>query len=301
MQRLGMEKGEAIENKWVTRAIENAQRKVEAHNFDMRKHLLEYDDVANEQRKVIYQQRAELLEADDIHETIEAIRVDVAEGLISTYIPPGSLDEQWDIDGLTSALEADFGLALPLKDWLEQDSDLHEETLRERIEQELTASAQVKEETVGSEVMRRIEKDIMLQVLDNHWKEHLAAMDYLRQGIGLRGYAQKNPKQEYKREAFEMFQGLLERIKHDVVSFLMRVQVRSAEEVEAMEAQKREQEQMQFAHPQAQSALAAAGGEPDEPEERPQTYRREGKKIGRNDPCWCGSGKKFKQCHGKLS
>ena len=303
MQRLGMQEGEAIENKWVTRAIENAQRKVEAHNFDIRKQLLEYDDVANDQRKVVYEQRTELLESDDVADAIVAIREDVIDDTISQYIAPGSMDEQWDIDGLREVLNAEFGLDLPIQDWLEQDADLHEEGLRERIQEEAAKLVATKEERLGPSVMRRIEKDLMLQILDNHWKEHLAAMDYLRQGIGLRGYAQKNPKQEYKREAFEMFQAMLERIKHDVISMLMRIQLPSEEQLAVFEEQQRETQkarQMEFQHAEAQSALSTeAEGEPGEQAEQP--FRREGRKIGRNDPCWCGSGKKFKQCHGKLS
>ncbi|MBD3619868.1 MAG: preprotein translocase subunit SecA [Chromatiales bacterium] len=302
MQRLGMQEGEAIENKWVTRAIENAQRKVEAHNFDIRKQLLEYDDVANDQRKVVYQQRAELLESEDIHEAIVAIRLDVIDETISLYIAPGSMDEQWDIPGLSAVLNDDFGLDLPIQEWLDQEADLHEEALRERIQAEAEGVLSAKEERLGAETMRRIEKDLMLQVLDNHWKEHLAAMDYLRQGIGLRGYAQKNPKQEYKREAFEMFQAMLERIKHDVIAMLMRIHIPSAEELAAYEARQREAQkarEMEFQHAEAQSALAGGpGGEEETPD---QPYRREGRKVGRNDPCWCGSGKKFKHCHGKLS
>ena len=302
MQRLGMQEGEAIENKWVTRAIENAQRKVEAHNFDIRKQLLEYDDVANDQRKVVYQQRAELLESEDIHEAIVAIRQDVIDETINLYIAPGSMDEEWDIPGLSAALNDDFGLDLPIQEWLEQEADLHEEALRERIQAEAEGVLSAKEERLGAETMRRIEKDLMLQVLDNHWKEHLAAMDYLRQGIGLRGYAQKNPKQEYKREAFEMFQAMLERIKHDVIAMLMRIHIPSAEELAAYEARQREAQQareMEYRHAEAQSALAGGpGGGEETPDQQP--YRREGRKIGRNDPCWCGSGKKFKHCHGKL-
>jgi preprotein translocase subunit SecA len=308
MQRLGMQEGEAIENKWVTKAIENAQRKVEAHNFDMRKHLLQYDDVANEQRKLVYQQRAELLESEDIAETIEGIREDVIDSLISVHIPPGSIDEEWDPVALAEALESEFGLSLDIKGWLDADPDLDEEALRARVQEAVTAVAREKEEQLGADVLRRLEKDVMLQVLDNHWKEHLAAMDYLRQGIGFRGYAQKNPEREYKREGFEMFQAMLDRIRHDVISLLMRVRVRGTEEIAELEARSRAPQDMQFVHSQAQSALdapaaqAAAGGgaAADAVAERPQTFRRDGRKIGRNEPCWCGSGKKFKQCHGKL-
>jgi len=300
MQKLGMQEGESIEHPWVTKAIENAQRKVEAHNFDIRKHLLEYDDVANDQRKVIYQQRAELMESEDIAENIEAILHDVVDNVISAHIPRGSLEEQWDVPGLTESLKNEFGTQLDLQAWLDKDPDLHEETLRDRIQDEIRAVIKAKEQVIGSEMMRRFEKDVMLQILDHTWKEHLAAMDYLRQGIGLRGYAQKNPKQEYKREAFEMFQQMLERIKHDVVSVLTRFQVQSEQELAAMEAERQKQQQMQFKHEEATSALStdeqAAGAEKKE-----QPFRREGRKIGRNEPCPCGSGKKYKQCHGKLS
>lgn len=299
MQRLGMQEGEAIENAWVTKAIENAQRKVEAHNFDIRKNLLEYDDVANDQRKVVYEQRRELLETEDISETLEAVRRDVLEGVISQYIPQGSIEEQWDVPGLTHVLEQDFGLVLDIAGWLEREDDLHEETLRERIHQHAADAYKVKEDKVGAETMRRIEKDVMLQVLDSHWKEHLAAMDYLRQGIGLRGYAQRNPKQEYKREAFEMFEALLTRIKHDVTALLMRVQVRSPEDAEALERQQRAAAgaDMRYQHSQPESVLhKPEAGEGEEA----QPFRRETPKVGRNDPCWCGSGKKFKHCHGKL-
>jgi preprotein translocase subunit SecA len=299
MQKLGMEEGEAIEHPWVTKAIENAQRKVEAHNFDIRKHLLEYDDVANDQRKVVYQQRAELLETEDISDAIQAILHDVVEGVINAHIPPGSLEEQWDVAGLTEALESQFGLRLPIKDWLDKDESLHEGTLRERIQEEIVRYYQDKERAIGAEMMRRLEKDVMLQILDHHWKEHLAAMDYLRQGIGLRGYAQKDPKQEYKREAFEMFQQMLERIKRDVVSVLTRVQVRSEQELEVMEEQDRRQQAMEFQHADAQNPLSPA--EEAAAADKVQPYRREGRKIGRNEPCFCGSGKKFKHCHGRLA
>ncbi|MEJ2060764.1 MAG: preprotein translocase subunit SecA [Gammaproteobacteria bacterium] len=309
MQRLGMQRGEAIENKWVTRAIENAQRKVEAYNFDIRKNLLEYDDVANDQRRVIYEQRNELLEQEDIAETIAAIRSDVLTGVIDEFVPPGSLDEQWDIPALTDALEREFGLSLDLADWLEKDDHLDEEGLRERIQAEFDKLVAEREAQLGPEIMRRIEQDVMLQVLDSHWKEHLAAMDHLRQGIGLRGYAQVDPKREYKREAFLMFEEMLNRIKHDVVSLLMHIQVRSEDDLSFMEAQSRAQPQMQFAHPEASSAYGAGEPEPvppgmmPEPEDAaaPQPFRREAPKIGRNDPCWCGSGKKFKHCHGRLA
>jgi len=303
MQKLGMQEGEAIENALVSRAIENAQRKVEGHNFDIRKNLLEYDDVANDQRKVIYEQRRDLLEAEDVHEMVESIRQDVVEALVDQYVPPGSLDEQWEIAKLSDAIEADFGVRLDIQGWLDADNRMDEEALRERIVAEVQSVARAKEEEFGAELMRHIEQDVMLQVLDSEWKEHLSEMDYLRQGIGLRGYAQKNPKQEYKREAFERFENMLERIKHEIASTLMRIRIRSPEDVNLMEAQLQQQPPMEFQHAEAQSALQVeeelAGT--DEQQGAQQPYRREGEKIGRNDPCWCGSGKKFKHCHGKLS
>ncbi|MBA2491207.1 MAG: preprotein translocase subunit SecA [Gammaproteobacteria bacterium] len=305
MQRLGMKEGESIEHPWVTRAIENAQRKVEAHNFDIRKHLLEYDDVANDQRKVVYQQRNELMEADDISDSIAAIRQDVVNGVISQYIPPGSIEEQWDVPGLTEAIEREFGRPMAIQRWLDEDQSLHEEPLRERILAEITGIYTDKEQLIGAQAMRRFERDVMLQILDGHWKDHLAAMDYLRQGIGLRGYAQKNPKQEYKREAFEMFQQMLEQIKHAVVSILTRVQVRSEQQLDELERENRQTPAMQYQHADAGSALhpvSDASPEAAEPATAPahQPYRRQGRKVGRNEPCWCGSGKKFKQCHGRL-
>ncbi len=313
MQKLGMEKGEAIEHPWVSRAIENAQRKVEAHNFDIRKHLLEFDDVANDQRKVIYAQRNELMEADDISDSIRSMRVDVVNNVVSEFIPPGSLEEQWDVEGLERAIEQEFGSKMPIREWLEADAELHEETLRERILGRLEEEYAAKEAAVGEQVARQFEKAVMLQVLDNLWKEHLAAMDYLRQGIHLRGYAQKNPKQEYKREAFEMFSTLLERIKHEVISILSKVQVRAEEDVERVEAQRRQQMpsrlNLQHAEAPPAEALAAAGEIPpeevgaigEEAGERPAPFVREGRKVGRNEPCPCGSGKKYKHCCGRLS
>jgi preprotein translocase subunit SecA len=302
MQKLGMQKGEAIEHPWVTKAIENAQRKVEAQNFSIRKNLLEFDDVANDQRKVIYEQRNELMAASDISETIGTIRYDVVNAVISSYVPPGSLDEQWDIPGLEEALLQEYGQQLEVGRWLEEDHELHEETLRERILGELEKAYTEKERLAGPEVMRHFEKAIMLQVLDAAWKEHLAAMDYLRQGIHLRGYAQRNPKQEYKREAFEMFTALLDRIKHDVIGILSKVQVRAETDVQAVEEQRRSRAPMQFQHAKA---TAMAGNAEDAPaegrEEQQQTpFVRQGRKIGRNEPCPCGSGKKYKQCHGRL-
>jgi preprotein translocase subunit SecA len=301
MQKLGMQEGEAIEHPWVTKAIENAQRKVEGHNFDIRKQLLEYDDVANDQRKVIYEQRNELMATDDVSDTIKAIRHDVVNSIIDAYIPPHSLDEQWDIPGLEEALEKEFGQQMPVGRWLEEDSTLHEETLRKRIVDEMEARHREKEEQAGAQVLRHFEKAVMLQVLDSQWKEHLAAMDYLRQGIHLRGYAQKNPKQEYKREAFELFSQMLDQIKHEVISILSKVQVRAEEDVEAVEAQRRRAAPMQFEHAEMSAMQGGAEDSEVEGEQQQAPFVREGRKVGRNEPCPCGSGKKFKHCHGKLT
>ncbi len=299
MRKLGMAPGEAIEHPWVSRAIENAQRKVEARNFDIRKQLLEFDDVANDQRKVVYEQRNDLLDTADISETIHAIREDVVERVINEYIPPQSLDEMWDIPGLEQRLQADFGVELPIGQWLKDDKKLFEEKLRERIQQDVGAAYALKEQMVGPQVLRQFEKAIMLQSLDSHWKEHLAAMDHLRQGINLRGYAQKNPKQEYKREAFELFTTMLENLKLDVIGILSRVQVRAAEDVDAVEEQRRKADQVphQYQHAEAEHV----GGELPEGVRGATPVYRDGAKVGRNDPCPCGSGKKYKQCHGQLS
>jgi len=297
MQRLGMEDGEAIEHPWVSKAIENAQRKVEGHNFDMRKQLLEYDDVANDQRKVIYTQRNELMAMDDISESINTIRDDVVNNIINAYIPPHSMEEQWDLEGLEDAIEGDFGTKADVRTWLKEDSTLHEESLRTKILDSVIAAYNEKEREAGSETMRHIEKAVMLQVLDSQWKEHLAMMDQLRQGIHLRGYAQKNPKQEYKRESFEMFTDMLERIKHEVVTILSRVQVRSDEEIAAMEEQRRQQSsEIEYQH-----ANASAMGNEEASDEEHVPFVRDERKVGRNEPCPCGSGKKYKQCHGKLN
>ncbi len=299
MQRLGMEKGQAIEAGLVSKSIENAQRKVEAHNYDIRKHLLEYDDVANDQRKVVYSQRNDLLEVDDIKETIDAIREDVVDAMFASHIPPGSVDEQWDVDGLYKQLYTDFGLDLPINQWLASDKNLHEESLRDRIQEQVGAFLQQKEDMIGAPNMRRLERDVMLHVLDGEWKEHLAAMDYLRQSVGLRGYAQKNPKQEYKREAFEMFEQLLERIKHDVVAFLMRIQLQEPQQAMA-ELEEHPEQPLEFSHPDAGSSFAD-DEEVVDAVVGTDSYQREGAKVGRNDPCPCGSGKKYKNCHGALS
>ena len=298
MQKLGMEKGEAIEHRMVSNAIEKSQRKVEGRNFDMRKQLLEYDDVANDQRTVVYDQRNELMSTDDIADVITNVRAEVVDSAIDSFIAPQSLAEQWDVSGLESELEKQFGMALPVQEWLDGDDRLEEEGLRTRIQTLLSESYQSKTEVVGAETIRGFEKQVMLQVIDSRWKEHLATMDMLRQGIHLRGYAQKNPKQEYKRESFDLFQQLLFAIKEDVIRILSHVQVRSPAEVEAEERQKREQAQaaMQFRHEQAQTA-----GQQQQREATPKNPAIPSFKVGRNEPCPCGSGKKYKQCHGKLS
>jgi len=302
MRRFGWEKGEALEHKMVSRAIENAQRKVEGRNFDMRKQLLEYDDVANDQRKVIYEQRNELMSTEDISETIEAIRYDVVQDTISQYIPPQSIEEQWDVPGLEERIKQDFLIELPISTWLDEDEQLNEDKLRDKIIDSVTATYKEKEEMVGTDVLRHFEKAVMLQTLDNSWKEHLGAMDHLRQGIHLRGYAQKNPKQEYKREAFELFTEMLDSIKSEVTSILAKVQVRNQEDVEAVEEQRRGSSgsDVNYQHAEA-SAMAGEETQQGAPQGDVSTFVREGEKVGRNDPCPCGSGKKFKQCHGKLS
>ncbi|PKO94004.1 MAG: preprotein translocase subunit SecA [Betaproteobacteria bacterium HGW-Betaproteobacteria-1] len=300
MERLKMPEGEAIEHPWVTRAIENAQRKVEGRNFDIRKQLLEYDDVANDQRRVIYQQRNELLEAVDIKETIEAMRNDVLSETIATYIPPESVEEQWDVPALERALSSDFGLDLPLQKMLEDNPDLHEETLRERVFDAAAEAYAAKEELASADVMRQFERAVMLQSIDNHWREHLAALDHLRQGIHLRSYAQKNPKQEYKREAFNLFSALLDTVKREVTQVTMMVKVRTEADVEAVE-KPAEVENVQYQHASYDEALGAAEGDEADAGAPAQPFERQGIKVGRNDPCPCGSGKKYKQCHGKLS
>lgn len=308
MKALGMQSGEAIEHRMVTNAIEKAQRKVEGRNFDMRKQLLEFDDVANEQRKVIYHMRNNLLVAEDIGETIAEFREEVLGAAIDQHIPPQSLPEQWDIAGLEAALQGDFGVQLPLQQWLDEDDKLHEEALRERILKALLAAYREKEEIAGAEALRTFEKQILLRVLDDLWKDHLSTMDHLRHGIHLRGYAQKNPKQEYKRESFELFQSLLESIKRDAIRVLSHVQVRREDPAEEEERLRREAEalarRMQFQHATA-SALAPQTEDGDlEVVEEPQAGAvpvRPEPKIGRNEPCPCGSGKKYKHCHGQLN
>lgn len=304
MKTLGMEQGEAIEHRMVTNAIEKAQKKVEGRNFDVRKQLLEYDDVANDQRQLIYNQRNELIETEDISGTVEALWDDVVNQVVDGFIPPHSLEEQWDVVGLEQALQTEFGSKQSVQQWLDDEDDLHEEPLRERIVANIRAEYDEKCKEFG-EGIRIFEKQIMLQILDNLWKEHLAAMDYLRQGIHLRAYAQKQPKQEYKREAFELFEELLSNVKFEVIKFLARVQFQSTEDMQAIEQRRREEEarkKMNFQKADAQSLNGGSGEESGQQAAAPATpFVRQEKKVGRNEPCPCGSGKKYKACHGKLS
>ena len=303
MQKVGMERGEAIESGMVTNSIERAQRKVEGRNFDIRKQLLEYDDVANDQRQIIYSQRDQLLDGDDVAEMITNIRADVIHSGIDRFIPPMSVEEQWDISGLEQYLKTEFAQELPVASWLEEDTNLHEETLRERIIGSVQSTYDEKGSLIG-DAMRQIEKQVMLQVLDGLWKDHLQTMDQLRQGIHLRAYANKNPKQEYKREAFELFEALLERLKQEVVRILSHLQIKRQDEAELIEQKRREEaerQQLAFQHAQA-SALPEAEQESAQQAEAPQQPMvRDTPKVGRNDPCPCGSGKKYKQCHGALN
>ncbi|WP_250656842.1 preprotein translocase subunit SecA [Alkalimarinus coralli] len=304
MQALGMQKGEAIEHRMVSNAIEKAQRKVEGRNFDIRKSLLEYDDVANDQRRVVYEQRNEVMSNDDISEMINAIREDVIDDVVSGFIPPQSLEEQWDIAGLEKHLESEMAISLPVQKWLDEDDNLHEETLRNKIRDAVIAAYKDKEASAGADVMRNFEKQIFLQILDTLWKEHLASMDNLRRGIHLRGYAGKNPKQEYKRESFELFNNLLSALKHDVVRVLCHVQVQSKDEIEKIEQKRREAlaHQMEAAKTQHEEG-SAMPAEEKTGEEQPhaEPFVRDGRKVGRNEACPCGSGKKYKQCHGKIA
>ncbi|MEO6518773.1 MAG: preprotein translocase subunit SecA, partial [Pseudoxanthomonas sp.] len=307
MKLIGMKEDDVIEDRLVSRQIEKAQRKVEAHNFDIRKNLLDFDDVNNDQRKVIYNQRDELLDAESVKENIEGIRGDVVEDLVAKFVPPNSIDEQWDLPGLEQELAVEAGLSLPVTRWPQETEELDAERITQRVQEAMTAHFEEKETQLGPETMRSLEKHIMLTVLDKSWKEHLASMDYLRQGIHLRGYAQKQPKQEYKKEAFELFSEMLEKVKREVVTVLSRVRIRSEEEVAAMEAEERRiaaarEQQLQFQHQDAGGYSAdeeAASVEAAQLGFSPVT--RDGPKVGRNDPCPCGSGKKFKHCHGQLS
>ncbi|MGO2136170.1 MAG: preprotein translocase subunit SecA [Marinobacter sp.] len=312
MQAMGMKKGEAIEHRMVTNAIEKSQRKVEGRNFDMRKTLLEYDDVANDQRTVIYDQRNEVMSSEDVSEMVDTIREDVVDVLISEHIPPHSMPEQWDVAGLESQLQSEMSIDLPVQAWLEEDSKLFEDSLRQKILDEIVAAYRAKEEVAGTESMRKFEKQVFLQVLDTLWKEHLSNMDHLRRGIHLRGYAQKNPKQEYKREAFNMFESMLETMKRDVARVLCHVRVQSREEMEEVERRRKEELEQELAKARLRhdetSATAQSEGESgddgdagDSRQTTPETFVRQERKVGRNEPCPCGSGKKFKQCCGKVS
>ncbi len=307
MQLFGMKEHEALEDRMITRVIEKSQRKVEAHNFDIRKQLLEFDDTANDQRKVIYEQRNELLDSDNVADNIVNIRYDVFTDLCRRYVPAASVDEQWDIAGLDRALESDYGFKFDLKHWVEQQHDLDADDIRDHVIAEVERFFREKETMYGSEIMRAAEKFFLLQVVDQHWKEHLAAMDYLRQGIYLRGYAQQQPKQAFKREAFILFQAMLEQVKAEVVSRLARIRIQSEADVAAMEEQQRrdaERRALEFQHAEAASiaatsAVAQSDGAEAASPQSPVT--RDEPKVGRNDPCPCGSGKKYKQCHGKLA
>ena len=300
MQNMGMENGEAIEHKMVTNAIEKAQRKVEGRNFDIRKQLLEYDDVANDQRQMIYGQRNELIESEEISHIVDALWDDVIDEVIDGYIPPQSLEEQWDVPGLESACHTEFNVKLPVQNWLDEDSSLFEDTLRQRIVGEIRAEYVKKEALVGSQ-LRKFEKRIMLDILDGLWKEHLAAMDYLRQGIHLRAYAQKKPKDEYKREAFDLFDNLLRSVRFDVIRFLSRVQFQTEEDAEALELRRREEESRVQRNYQKDGSPGMDGAAVKAPaDELNEPFVRPDKKVGRNEPCPCASGKKYKACHGKL-
>ncbi|HUF74311.1 MAG TPA: preprotein translocase subunit SecA [Gammaproteobacteria bacterium] len=311
----GMKQGEAIESRLLSRQIERAQRKVEAHNFDIRKQLLEYDDVANDQRKVVYQQRTELMDADDVADAIAGIREEVVDDLVAEYIPPESVEELWDLEGLTKALEREFGLYLDVAQMVEQDETLSEREIARRVLEAIVAAYEAKTASVGEPVMRELEKVVMLRQLDSHWKEHIGALDYLRQGIGLRSFAQRNPKQEYKREAFQMFSDMLDRVKRETIAILSRVEIRRPEDVRAAEAPRPAPGSLSFQHaqppglaqaaprlPEGQAPPAATAGQPRRPAAAPvEPFVREQPKVGRNQPCPCGSGKKYKQCHGRLS
>jgi preprotein translocase subunit SecA len=311
LQTAGMKEGEVIESRMLSKQIERAQRKVEAHNFDARKNLLEYDDVANDQRKVIYQQRTELMAADDVADAVAGIRHEVVNTIIDRFVPPKSPEEMWDLDGMTQAIERDFAVRTEPKSWLEADENMAEDGLRQKIFEEVDRAYEAKVQMYGAELVRPIEKSIMLHQLDSHWREHLAAMDYLRQGIHLRSYAQKNPKQEYKREAFELFTAMLDRIKHDTVSVLSRMQLRTQAEIDAEEEerQRRLARAMQFQHAAPEQITAPPQQQQQGPVAEPQQraaepvaqFVRETKKVGRNEPCPCGSGKKYKHCHGALA
>jgi preprotein translocase subunit SecA len=306
MKRFGMKDDDALEDRMISRQIEKAQRKVEQHNFDIRKHLLEFDDVANDQRKVIYRQRDELLDGEEVQATVADIREDVVQSMVRAYVPDESIDDQWDLAGLDRELESELGLSLDLKSWIEQQHEVDAKMILEHVRGAVNELFQAKEAQIGAETMRQLEKHIMLTVVDNAWKDHLASMDYLRQGIYLVGYEQQDPKQEFKREAFKLFSGMLERIKGEVIQMLARIRIRSEEEVAAMEA-----EQQRLADRLQQQMLATGGGAPpagafggDSADDSAvgagirMAPQADGPKVGRNEPCPCGSGKKYNVCHG---
>jgi preprotein translocase subunit SecA len=304
MARMGLKEDDIIESPLVTKQIANAQRKVEAHNFDIRKNLLDFDDVNNDQRKVIYGQRNELLEAESVHDNIEGIRDDVVADMVARHVPPDSVDAQWDLPALEAVLAEEFGVQVPLVEFASQHAELDAEGIAERVQEHIAGYFTEREAQLGAETMHMLEKHIMLNVLDQNWKEHLARMDYLRQGIHLRGYAQKQPKQEYKKEAFELFSEMLDKVKREVVTMLARVRIRDESEVAAMEAEERRQaeaqaQQMQFQHPDMGGL--GADEEAAQVQARAVTGNGEYANVGRNDPCPCGSGKKFKHCHGQLA
>jgi preprotein translocase subunit SecA len=301
LSRAGMREGEAIESKLLSRQIERAQRKVEAHNFDIRKNLLEYDDVANDQRKVVYHQRSELMDAEEIEESVAAIREEVVGITVEQYIPPDSLDEMWDAEGLSQALESEYGVRVDVARWVHDDKTISANAIADRCIDEVSKAYEEKVSSIGAELMRGVEKQVMLRQLDHHWKEHLASMDHLRQGIGLRSYAQKNPKQEYKREAFEMFGVMLEQVKHDTISILSRIRIQGEDDLNEMAERKQSTESMKFQHAEAGALGAPPASAPPAAAPHAEPFVRDGRKVGRNEPCPCGSGKKFKQCHGKLN
>ena len=316
MKSLGLERGEAIEHRMVNNSIEKAQRRVEGRNFDARKELLEYDDVANDQRHYIYEQRNELMDGDDIADAISEIREGVVDDLVSEYIPPESIEDQWDVEGLEQALAAEFNSVQPIRKWLDEDDALTEEGVRDRIVSAVDEEYKAKEDEwkqAGIHDMRMIERQLMLQVLDQKWKEHLATMDDLRQGIHLRAYAQKRPKQEYKRESFMLFQDLQASINRDVIRLLSRVQIRNDSEIEDAERQRRQQAARSMSYSHAEAADSSREGLRDNgavpqrrraqgrPPARVETFVRSERKIGRNEKCPCGSGKKYKHCCGRAA
>jgi len=309
MERLKMPEGEPIEHTLVTRSIESAQRKVEAHNFDIRKQLLEYDNVANDQRKNVYELRNRILENQGLAEMVKDLRDGVVTDIFRAHVPPESVEEQWDIPGLESDLQYTVGLHIPAKTWLEEEPNLGEEALLERILEASDAAYAARMSQVPADAVAHTERYVLLQILDQHWREHLGALDHLRQGIHLRGYAQKNPKQEYKREAFELFGAMLETVKLEVTRILTHLDLKTPEQVremERLEAEARAPEKVQYQHPALEEALVGAGAETEAEEQvatlrKPAPFVRQMGKVGRNDPCPCGSGKKFKHCHGRLS